>query len=154
VCVGSDHDLLYMYNEIYNENNSESIDCDMLYMPVEMSYEVVDLQILYCSEDHLHTTSTSQTVLNMSDDEAALIANMLQVNNIIQRVRCEHTFLPIQVLRGRSILDENYFEGLQAPLLLYRNNTLIYFTCPLQIVTTTPIHILTYPIKILGVQTQ
>jgi hypothetical protein len=40
--------------------------------------------------------------LAVTDEESVLIAHLLRGNNLLQELRLEHTFLPIQLLRGRS----------------------------------------------------
>jgi hypothetical protein len=47
--------------------------------------------------------STVILPLPLSDEESVLIAHLVRTNNLLQELRLENTFLPVQQLRGRSI---------------------------------------------------
>jgi len=54
-----------------------------------------------------HTTSTGGSVilpLPVGDEEGVLIGQLVKTNNLLKELRLENTFLPIQQLRGRSIV--------------------------------------------------
>jgi hypothetical protein len=49
-----------------------------------------------------HSTTRVIRPLAVTDEESVLIAHLLRGNNLLRELRLEHTFLPIQLLRGRS----------------------------------------------------
>lgn len=55
--------------------------------------------------------STTRVIrpLAVTDEESVLIAHLLRGNNLLRELRLEHTFLPIQLLRGRSLSSHNAY---------------------------------------------
>jgi hypothetical protein len=56
-----------------------------------------------CSSSDRNSTTRVIRPLAITDEESVLIAHLLRGNNLLQELRLEHTFLPIQLLRGRSL---------------------------------------------------
>lgn len=53
-----------------------------------------------------HSTTRVIRPLAITDEESVLIAHLLRGNHLLQELRLEHTFLPIQLLRGRSLATQ------------------------------------------------
>ena len=60
-----------------------------------------------CSDSQRPSTHSQQVSiiipLPLSDEESVLIAHLVRTNSLLQELRLENTFLPVQQLRGRSI---------------------------------------------------
>jgi hypothetical protein len=65
-----------------------------------MSDSIVDLE---SGIDTRNSTTRIIRPLAVTDEESVLIAHFIRGNNLLHELRLEHTYLPIQLLRGRSL---------------------------------------------------
>ena len=87
-------------NNVYFADDSAKVHCDSVFKPTRSDFDCIDFQVIKPSSKH-DTSNKETAILSITDEEAVFIAHLIKDNFRLESLRIDHTFLPVQKLRGR-----------------------------------------------------